>query len=106
VNAKTDPDLARQVREALACLYDHTYLQRHSLAERLVSPHAAATRTRAQELRRILLDAIEELNPGENAPIRAAERRFSCFCEDELWAYAEVEEANSAHEIRLFRLSR
>jgi hypothetical protein len=25
---------------------------------------------------------------------------------DELWAYAEVEKANGAHEIRLFRLSR
>jgi hypothetical protein len=28
------------------------------------------------------------------------------WVEDELWAYAEVEKANSAHEIRLFRLSR
>jgi CheY-like chemotaxis protein len=90
VNAKDDPELARQVREALTCLYDHTYLQRHPLAERLVSPQAAAARTRAQELRRILLDAIEELNPGDNVPIRAVERRpyailFGLYVEGRTW---------------------
>jgi CheY-like chemotaxis protein len=60
------------------------------LAERLVSPQAAATRTRAQELRRILLDAIEELNPGDNVPIRAVERRpyavlFGLYVEGRTW---------------------
>lgn len=70
-----DSSLESQIRDALAHLYDYAYLQRHPLATRLVPVEAAATRTRGQELRRILLDAIEALNPGDNVPIRAPERR-------------------------------
>lgn len=68
-------ELGRQIRDALAHLYDYVYLQRHPLAERLLPAHASTIRTRAQELRRILLDAIESLNPGDSVPIRALERR-------------------------------
>jgi CheY-like chemotaxis protein len=68
-------EFVREIRDALAHLYDFAYLQRHPLAQRLVPPQAETTRTRAQELRRILLDAIEVLNPGDSVPIRAAERR-------------------------------
>ncbi len=64
-----------EIRDALAHLYDFTFLQRHPLAERLVSPDAALIRPRGQELRRILLDAIEALNPGDAVPMRAPERR-------------------------------
>ena len=41
-------------------------------------------------------------------PGRLSVWRYShwLWVEDELWAYAEVEKANSAHEIRLFRLAR
>ena len=70
-----DPEFTHQLRDALAHLYDYAYLQRHPLAERLVSPETAAIRTRAQELRRILLDAIEALKPGDSVPMRASERR-------------------------------
>ena len=63
------------VRDALAHLYDHAYLQMHPLAERLVSTKYIEIRTRAQELRRNLLDAIEELKPSVNTPLRAVERR-------------------------------
>jgi CheY-like chemotaxis protein len=70
-----DAELIQQIRDALAHLYDHVYLQRHPLAERLVLLQDVTTRTRAQELRRILLDAIEVLNPGDNVPLRATERR-------------------------------
>ena len=70
-----DAELIQQIRDALAHLYDHVYLQRHPLAERLVLLQDVTTRTRAQELRRILLDAIEALNPGDNVPLRATERR-------------------------------
>jgi CheY-like chemotaxis protein len=70
-----DAEFTEQVRDALAHLYDHVYLQRHPLAERWVSPQSITTRTRGQELRRILLDAIEALNPGDNVPLRATERR-------------------------------
>jgi CheY-like chemotaxis protein len=70
-----DAEFIVQVRDALAHLYDHAHLQRHPLAERLVAPQRVTTRTRGQELRRILLDAIEALNPGDNVPLRATERR-------------------------------
>ncbi|MDI7278239.1 MAG: response regulator [Anaerolineae bacterium] len=70
-----DPQIERLVRDALAHLYDFAYLQRHPLAARLVPPQGALARTRGQELRRVLLDAIEALNPGPNVPIRAIERR-------------------------------
>jgi CheY-like chemotaxis protein len=68
-------ELIRQIRDALTHLYDYAYLQRHPLADRLAPPQVATTQTRAQELRRILLDAVEALNPGDSVPIRAAERR-------------------------------
>src|SRR5512139_1798403 len=70
-----DAEFIEQVRDALAHLYDHVHLQRHPLAERLAASHNVTTRTRGQELRRILLDAIEALNPGDNVPLRATERR-------------------------------
>jgi CheY-like chemotaxis protein len=70
-----DEELIRQIRDALTHLYDYAYLQRHPLADSLVPARATVTRTRAQELRRILLDAIEALNPGASVPIRAIERR-------------------------------
>jgi CheY-like chemotaxis protein len=70
-----DAEFIEQVRDALAHLYDHVHLQRHPLAKRWVAPQSVTTRTRGQELRRILLDAIEALNPGDNVPLRATERR-------------------------------
>jgi CheY-like chemotaxis protein len=90
VDTESDPGFLQQVRDALSCLYDHARLQRHPLAERLVSAQTAITRTRAQELRRILLDAIEALNPGDNVPIRAPERRpyailFGLYVEGRTW---------------------
>ncbi len=59
-----EPEFLREVRDALGHLYDHAYLQRHPLTERLAPGDAAAARTRGQELRRLLLDAIEALKPG------------------------------------------
>jgi CheY-like chemotaxis protein len=71
----TPNDFVRDVQDALAHLYDYAYLERHPLAVRLVAQVGRANRTRAQETRRILLDTLEELNPGENVPMRALERR-------------------------------
>jgi CheY-like chemotaxis protein len=65
--------LARELRDALTHLYDYAYLERHPLAARLARPGMA--HTRAQETRRILLDAIELLNPGDNVGLRTLERR-------------------------------
>ena len=89
-DTSNDVEFVRQVRDALTFLYDHVHLQRHPLAQRLVPQRTVATRTRAQELRRILLDAIEELNPGDSVPIRAPERRpyailFGLYVEGRQW---------------------
>jgi CheY-like chemotaxis protein len=70
----------------LTHLYDHAYLERHPLAARLAKGTAGSTRTRAQETRRILLNAIELLNPGDNVGLRTLERRayallFSLYVE-------------------------
>ena len=75
MGAGAPADLAHQVRDALPYLYDFAYLQRHPLAKLLVSPSATFTRIRGQELRRILLDAIEALNPGDRVAMRSPERR-------------------------------
>jgi len=71
-----------QVKDALAHLYDYAYLQTHPLASLLVSDDWASQQTRGQELRKILLQAIEPLNPGPNVPFRSPERRgyASLFC--------------------------
>jgi CheY-like chemotaxis protein len=90
VDNNNEPEFVQQVRNALTHLYDHAHLQRHPLAKQLVIPQAVPTRTRAQELRRVLLDAIEALNPGDNVPIRSVERRphailFGLYVEGRAW---------------------
>jgi CheY-like chemotaxis protein len=65
----------RELRDALTHLYDHAYLERHPLAAALAKGIAGGTRTRAQETRRVLLNAIELLNPGDNVGLRTPERR-------------------------------
>ena len=65
----------QQVKDALAHLYDYAYLQTHPLASFLVGDDLASQQTRGQELRKILLQAIEALNPGPNVPFRSPERR-------------------------------
>lgn len=70
-----DTKLASDLRDALAHLYDHAYLETHALAAKIAANRSSTARTRAQETRRVLLDAIELLNPGDNVPLRAPERR-------------------------------
>lgn len=67
--------LTRDLRDALTHLYDHAYLERHPLAARLAKGTAGSMHTRAQEARRVLLNAIELLNPGDNVGLRTLERR-------------------------------
>ena len=57
------PDLVHEVRSALVHLYDFAYLQNHALAIRLARDPRNDNVTRAQQLRRLLLDAIESLRP-------------------------------------------
>ena len=87
-----ETEFAHQVRDALNNLYNHSHLQRHPLADSLVgTPSGRGTgQTRAQTLRRILLDAIEALNPGTKIALRAHERRsyailFGSYVEKHTW---------------------
>src|SRR5947209_18219078 len=64
-------DFDRQVRDALAHLYDLPYLRSHLLARYLVdgqpgrtSGMASGAAESAKALRRSLLEAIEQLRPG------------------------------------------
>jgi len=75
-------NFAGQMKDALAHLYDYAYLQTHPLATTLADEAATSQQTQGQELRKILLDAVEALNPGPNFPFRSPERRgyASLFC--------------------------
>jgi CheY-like chemotaxis protein len=68
-------DLDKEIRDALTYYYDFAHLQRHPLASHLIGDHLATRQTRAKALRRILLEAIEDLNPGNAVAMRAPERR-------------------------------
>ena len=56
-------DFVRQVRSALTHLYDPAYLQNHALAQMTDVDYQLDQITRAQNLRRTLLDCIESLRP-------------------------------------------
>lgn len=62
-------ELVTQVRDALAHLYDPVYLQNHPLAEALIDAQTLGQMTRAQQLRRILLDTLEELSPPDHMAV-------------------------------------
>ncbi len=64
------PELIQLVRSALAHLYDYAYLQNHPLAFMLDVSRDLDRVTRAQKVRRALLDCIEALRPQKqgNAP--------------------------------------
>ena len=68
-----DREFESRLHETLDHLFDFAYLERHPFATRFVPPHTAVPR--GQALRRILLDAIEALNPGGAVPRRSPERR-------------------------------
>jgi len=52
------------VRDALARLYDYAHLQRHPLTRLLGSLPGVASE-RAKTLRNLILDTLEQLNPGD-----------------------------------------
>jgi CheY-like chemotaxis protein/two-component sensor histidine kinase len=57
-------EFVNHVRDALAHLYDYVHLQSHPLANLMVSPGGIDGVTRAQKLRRLLIEAIEQLSPA------------------------------------------
>ncbi len=58
----------RQVRDALSHLFDYPYLENHPLARRYWPNSEEVGPNRAQQLNRLLLEHIEELNPPEALP--------------------------------------
>ncbi len=66
-------ELDRLVRSALAHLYDYAYLQNHPLAAMVDAGSSLDQVTRAQKLRRLLLDCIEALRSQEQAGAPAEE---------------------------------
>lgn len=59
-------DFIEQMQGALAHLYDQAYLQGHPLAQSL--GHAQGADARGRTLRRLLLDAIQDLKPTGDMP--------------------------------------
>ena len=67
-----------QVRGALAHLYDPAYLQTHPLAAALPDQQGQDRVTRAQALRRLLLEGLDRLKPGtEGADAAEAVRAYA-----------------------------
>ncbi|MBI2939794.1 MAG: response regulator [Chloroflexi bacterium] len=63
-----DPDeLRKHTQDALAHLYDATYLERHPLAQLVAS--AGGSEVPGQALRRLLLEAVQQLKPPPDAPL-------------------------------------
>ncbi len=75
---ETSPELTQLVRSALAYLYDYAYLQNHPLAFILDVDHDLDQVTRAQKVRRVLLDCIEALRPqGQGETLASAARAYA-----------------------------
>ena len=66
----TDPpgdEFVQRVRSALAHLYDDAYLQSHPLGYTVIAEREAEHVTRAEQLREVLLDCIEQMRPRRQA---------------------------------------
>lgn len=71
----SSPELVRLARNALAHLYDAAYLENHPLAAVLDRGERLDRVTRAQRLRRTLLDCLDALRPNGTGPIGAEASR-------------------------------
>ena len=74
------PDLPRDeidqhLKSALRHIHDYVYLQKHPLASLLSRESEQGGATRAQQLRRFLLEEIERLAPAADVPIRGKQWR-------------------------------
>ncbi len=77
----TYEEFVDSVRDALAHLYDYVHLQSHPLANLMGGPAVMDHVTRAQKLRRLLIEAIEQLSPAAGAAISTdASCSYSALC--------------------------
>jgi CheY-like chemotaxis protein len=78
INTNTfDSEFTHLVRSALAHLYDHAYLQNHPLVSMLDLGVNSDQVTRAQGMRRILLECIEALRPEEDHDFAQVARAYA-----------------------------
>lgn len=68
-------EMTELVAEAYARLYDLVFLRSHPLAQALTPTASASPKERAWQLQKLLLETVEELNPGPQAPISSLETR-------------------------------
>jgi hypothetical protein len=73
--ALSKEQFAKWVRDAYNRLYDSPYLHHHPLVAVLLPPEAQTTHNRSQNLRRVLLAAIEALKPQSGAPTQSPDWR-------------------------------
>jgi len=94
-------EFLEQVKDALAHLYDYSYLDDHPLALRYWPDAAQGGPSRAQRLHRFLLESIEGLNPPTATPKDTSRARGYL-----LLAYRYVEERPLADILRELGTSR
>jgi len=70
----TEMVFAEHVADAYKHLYDLVYLRTHPLSD-ILTPTSTTGKKRARELHRLLLDVVEELDPGPQAPTFSYEWR-------------------------------
>lgn len=70
-----------QILSILSHLYDYAYLENHPLGVRLLKHPSASGATRAERLRRLLLQAIEEMIPPDNTSLDSTKNRsYNLLC--------------------------
>ena len=70
-----------QILSILSHLYDYAFLENHPLGTRFFRSSAARGATRAERLRRLLLQAIEEMAPPDSlAPDSMDRRSYNVLC--------------------------
>jgi hypothetical protein len=66
---------AEELRDAYAHLYDLVYLRTHPLTARLTPDARLSRNEKAWRLNQILLEAIDEIDPGPQTPVASREWR-------------------------------
>jgi CheY-like chemotaxis protein len=72
---ESEAEFSAQVKDAYEHLYDLLFLRSHPLLEVLLPQSAETSKERAWELHHLLINAVEDLNPGPRAPVLSREWR-------------------------------
>jgi CheY-like chemotaxis protein len=66
-----DEEFVEQIRDFLAHLYEHGYLQKSELVSRLASRGSRDGRQAMRDVRSLVLEVLEQMNPGPKVPFRS-----------------------------------